>query len=165
MQVYYTILYRQKKLQEENVARKISQLSQLFLLQQYNFSQFALFSSCNLYSKGSSRHPLLINFLIFFVPSPRSLFQPSLFIIFSNLFKRGQTDPILAGLFKFHPIHFSSLFIKYLEKFHLTCLFRPPCLLSIWVNAKSLVYSLVYSFLLICIQHKIGNHYKLFYHF
>ena len=70
MQVYYTILYRQKKLQEENVARKISQLLQLFLLQQYNFSQFALFSSCNLYSKGSSRHPLLINFLIFFAPSP-----------------------------------------------------------------------------------------------
>ena len=40
---------------EENVARKISQLSQLFLPQQYNFSQFAAFSSHNLYSKGSDR--------------------------------------------------------------------------------------------------------------
>ena len=37
----------------------------------------------------------------------------------------GQTDPILA---KFHPIRFSSPFIKYFEKFHPTCLFHsvPP---------------------------------------
>ena len=42
-----------KMLRGENVARKISQLSQLFLPQQYDFSQFASFSSRNLQSKDS----------------------------------------------------------------------------------------------------------------
>ena len=36
------LLYRQKLLQEENAARKISQFLQLFLSQQYNFSKFAV---------------------------------------------------------------------------------------------------------------------------
>ena len=57
------LLYRQKLSQEENV-RKILQPRQLFLQQQYNFSQFATFSSCNLYSKGSNRCLLLIGLLI-----------------------------------------------------------------------------------------------------
>ena len=52
--------------------------------------------------------------------------------------QRGQTDPILARFFKFHPIHFPSPFIKYQEKFHPNSL----CLLSIWVNSKPNVYSL-----------------------
>ena len=39
--------------------------------------------------------------------------------------RRDQTDPILARLFKFHPVRFSSPFIKYLEKFHPTRLFHP----------------------------------------
>ena len=60
-----------KKSWEENVARKsrnfrnffffnnvIFHNSQLFLPQQYNFSQFASFSSRNLYSKGSNRRPM-----------------------------------------------------------------------------------------------------------
>ena len=80
------LLYRKKLLQEENVVRKILQPRQLFLQQQYNFSQFATFSSCNLYSKGSNRCPLLISFLIFFT---HPILHPplSLFIIFSNLFE------------------------------------------------------------------------------
>ena len=74
----FLVLYRQKllrgeKVTEENVARKISQLSQLFLPQQYNFSQFASFSSCNLYSKGSNRCPHAYYFFDFFRTTPTRL--------------------------------------------------------------------------------------------
>ena len=45
---------------------------------------------------------------------------------FYTFIQRGQTDIILAKLFKFHPIRFSSSFIKYLEKFQPTHLSPPP---------------------------------------
>ena len=41
---------------------------QLFHLQQYNFSQFASFSSCNIYSKGSNRCHPSYKFFDFFAP-------------------------------------------------------------------------------------------------
>ena len=82
-------------LQEENVARKISQLLQLFLPQQYNFSQFASFFSCNLYSKGSNRCPPAYYFLDFFRTTPARLPHMLLILtiatpcllIFLNLFE------------------------------------------------------------------------------
>ena len=103
-------------MRKENVARKISQLSQLFLPQQYSFSQFASFSSCNLFFFPKSPGLLIFWYFLHF----------AYFLI------------ILAKLLKFHPICFSSSFIKYLEKFHSPS----PCLLSIWVNSKLPVYFL-----------------------
>ena len=91
--------------------------SQLFLPQQYNFSQFASFSSRNLYSKGSS------HFFSFILTDTHARHYQILLIFLTLIVVwglvsiwRDQTDPIFGRLFKFHPIHFSSPFIKYLEK-------------------------------------------------
>ena len=133
--------------------------SQVFLPQQYNFPQFASFSSSNLQTKGSM--------------DVQRLILLTLIAVWGQFFYREvRQTQFLSRLFKFHPIRFSSLFIKYLEKLH------SPRLLSIWVNSKPPVYFLppVYqspqsmnfgriSSLLICIHQKIGNNYKLFYHF
>ena len=114
--------------------------SQLFLPQQYNFSQFASFSSRNLYSKGSSQ--------FFFIHidwyTCKTLSNLVNFPYFNSClgvsFYMARSDrPNFCRLFKFHPIHFSSPFIKYLEKknFDPIRFFHPPSapppLLSIWV--------------------------------
>ena len=112
--------------------------SQLFLPQQYNFSQFASFSSRNLYSKVGA------NFFSFILTDTHARHYQILLIFLTLIVVwglvsiwRDQTDPIFGRLFKFHPIHFSSPFIKYLEKkistpFVYSTPFRPS-LLSIWV--------------------------------
>ena len=103
--------------------------SQVFLPQQYNFPQFASFSSSNLQTKGSNGCSTL--------NSP--YFNSSLGLV---LLQRGQTDPIFIQVVQIppYPLFFPVYqifgktpqppFIKYLGKFQTTCLFPPSCLLE-----------------------------------
>ena len=169
--IYLLLLYRQKLLREEKVAGRrtfatfSSTTIQFFTIRKFFFRSNIIFHNSHLFLPATYRLRVLMDV-------PRLILLTLIAVWGQFFYREVRQTQFLSRLFKFHPIRFSSLFIKYLEKLH------SPRLLSIWVNSKPPVYFLppVYqspqsmnfgriSSLLICIHQKIGNNYKVFNHF